>query len=409
MMSRTVGWLTLFLIGTDLFVMSPLLPMIGRSLGIGAVAGGWLVTVFALGYLIGGPSLGAVADRRGRYTVLTGALAVFVVANLATALAPSLAVLLAARTIAGVAASGITPSVYALVSATAPRSARGSWLAVVTSGLLIALIIGAPAGALLAVVLGWHGVFFVITAAALVILAVTGYSSVRARAQQARAIAVGFPSSTADATETAEVAAPPSIMVRIRAVCVTALWALAVYGFYTYLATVLIGFRGFSTDLVAWALACFGGGAVLGNLLGGRLADRYGGKLTSMVSLLALAVAQAAFSAVLYTDSIVVLDVFAVAIALAAYPYFSAQQLRLMARYPEASGSLLAWNNSAMYLGILLGSALGGVALTVLGPQALAAAAAAVAAVGAFATTWSIPAKTWTGSAPTPELPSSKS
>jgi hypothetical protein len=48
MISRAMGWLTLFLIGTDLFIMSPLLPPITRELGVPAADGGWAVTTFAM-------------------------------------------------------------------------------------------------------------------------------------------------------------------------------------------------------------------------------------------------------------------------------------------------------------------------------------------------------------------------
>lgn len=127
-MTRTVGWVTLFLIGTDLFVISPLLPTITTDLGVSAAAGGFTVTVFSLAYLLGGPSFGALADRTSHRAVLVAALVVFAAANLATGFAPTLGLLLAARAVAGLAAAGITPSVYALISATAPASSgRPGW------------------------------------------------------------------------------------------------------------------------------------------------------------------------------------------------------------------------------------------------------------------------------------------
>jgi len=390
MLSRTLGWLTLFLVGTDLFVMSPLLPEISRGFSVGTSAGGWAVSVFAVAYLVGGPTLAALADRAGRRGVLIAALAVFAVANLATALAPSFAVLLGARGMAGLAASGITPSVYALVSAAAPPAARATWLAVVTSGLLIALTIGAPAGSLLASAVGWQGVFVVLAVAAALILTSTAVSTRRASTPPPTAGANPLSAATtADTSDQHQLEPAPAVVTKVRAVSVTALWALAVYGPYTYLGTILREHLGFPTSVAAGALVCFGAGAVIGNLAGGRLADRFGGRLTSVITLVLLAGAETLFGLSLHAGPVLLLASLA-GMALVAYPFFSAQQARLIARHPAASSSLIAWNNTAMYAGILLGSALGGTALAYSGPALLAFAAAGVALLAALVATSSI-------------------
>jgi predicted MFS family arabinose efflux permease len=390
MMSRTLGWSTLFLVGTDLFVMSPLLPEITHGFSVGAYAGGWAVSVFALAYLVGGPTLAALADRAGRRGVLIVALAVFAVANLATALAPSFAVLLGARAMAGLAASGITPSVYALVSATAPPAARATWLAIVTSGLLIALIVGAPAGSLLASAVGWQGVFVVLAVAAALVLTSTVIWTRRAATPPPTA--GGSPlgaASTAGTSDQHQFEPAPAVATKLRAVSVTALWALAVYGPYTYLGTILRVHLGFPSSVVAGALVCFGAGAVIGNLAGGRLADRFGGRVTSVITLVLLAGAETLFGLFLHAGPVLLLASLA-GMALVAYPFFPAQQARLIARYPSASGSLIAWNNTAMYAGILVGSAAGGTALAHSGPALLAFAAAGIAVLAALVATSSI-------------------
>ena len=384
-MTRALGWVTLFLIGTDLFVISPLLPVISVDLDVSAAAAGLTVTVFSLAYLIGGPTLGALADRAGHLPVLAAALVVFAGANLATGFAASLGVLLVARAVAGLAAAGITPSVYALISAAAPVGARAGWLSVVTSGLLLALTTGAPAGSLLVPVLGWHGIFFVLAGAAVAVLAAIGY---RARAHPTS------PAETKprpDGAVAGDQRAAPNWRRRLRAVSVTALWALAVYGVYTYLGTILTGTLHASAGLVAAALACYGVGAVAGNLAGGRLADQHGPRRVSVASLTGLVVALAAFAAAVHIGTAAVLVVLA-ALGLVAYPFFAAQQARLAAAFPAAGGTLLAWNNSAMYAGILVGSAAGGRVLHAHGATILAAAAAAVAALAVAAATGPISA-----------------
>jgi predicted MFS family arabinose efflux permease len=398
-MSLIGAWLTLLLVGTDLFVVSPLLPDIARDLGSSVGTAGLMVSVFALAYVVGGPRLGALADRTGRRLVLLVALTLFAAANLLTALSPGLAVLLVARGVAGLAASGITPSVYALVAATGPEEKRATRLSIATSGLLLALSTGAPTGSLLARVVGWRGVFAVIAGAAVPLIAF------QIRAMTAHATSAGADSrpTGADRADTmaADGTAQPAgaddipvgstgILRTARSVCTTGLWALAVYGVYTYLGTELSQHQRLSTGFVAVALACYGAGALAGNLIGGTLADRNGPRPVAVSSLVLLAASLAVLAATVSSRWAVgpVLCVF----ALCAYPYFSAYQKQLVARAGASSGRLLAWNNTAMYLGILIGSALGGRVFSSHGFGALAVSGAVVALLAAFTAARVIPA-----------------
>src|SRR6266481_803246 len=156
------GWLTMFVIGTDLFVVSPLLPMIAADYRVSPAVAGLSVTVFALTYMISAPLFGHVADRIGRRRMLVCCLAAFAVANLLTAAAASVICLLAARVAAGVAAAGVTPTVYALVGSAAPPERRATWMALVVSGLLLSLALGAPIGAWAGASIGWGTVFAVL-------------------------------------------------------------------------------------------------------------------------------------------------------------------------------------------------------------------------------------------------------
>ncbi|UNM13096.1 MFS transporter [Streptomyces formicae] len=144
-----LAWLTQFLVGTDLFVVAPLLPAIAASLGVSATSTGLLITAFSIAYVVASPFAGWLSDRWDRATVLTGALVLFSLANVGTALAPDYGLLLVTRVVAGVAAAATGPTVYALVSTRVRPQARAQVLAVVGSGLLTALWVGAPAGALL--------------------------------------------------------------------------------------------------------------------------------------------------------------------------------------------------------------------------------------------------------------------
>src|SRR5467141_1469149 len=90
------GWLTMFVIGTDLFVVSPLLPMIAADYRVSPAVAGLCVTVFSLTYMVSAPLFGHLADRIGRRWMLVCCLAAFAAANLMAAAAESVMWLLAA-------------------------------------------------------------------------------------------------------------------------------------------------------------------------------------------------------------------------------------------------------------------------------------------------------------------------
>src|SRR5690348_6910327 len=97
----SVAWLTMFLVGTELFVFSPLLPLLAVDYQVSTAMAGLSVTIFSLTYMVSAPLFGHLADRVGRRRVLICSLLAFAAANLLTALASSLPSLLAVRLLAG--------------------------------------------------------------------------------------------------------------------------------------------------------------------------------------------------------------------------------------------------------------------------------------------------------------------
>src|SRR5260370_12340028 len=154
-----IAWLTMFVVGSDLFGVSPLWPLISADYAVHPAAAGLSVTVFAVTYMLSAPALGHLADRVGRARVLTYCLCTFGAANLLTAIAGDFTWLLATRIVAGAAAAGVSPSIYALAGASAPPERRATRLAIVVSGLLMSLSFGTPIGLLIAASLGWPIVF----------------------------------------------------------------------------------------------------------------------------------------------------------------------------------------------------------------------------------------------------------
>lgn len=338
----TTAWCTMFAVGTDLFVVSPLLPLIARAFHLPPAAAGLSVTAFAVTYMVCAPVMGRIADRIGRRVMLGWCLTGFAAANLATAAAPSFAWLLAARVVAGAMTAGVSPSVYALVGESAPPARRASWMAIAVSGLLCSLSLGAPLGALIGAAFGWAKVFDLLAGASL-LLVLANRRTWRADTPSAAGV-VG----------TGRQDAPGVLAQRLLP---TVVWATALYGMYTYLGAWLTRL-GFSAGDIAQVIACYGVGAIVGTLGGGRIADRIGTRAATAASLIGLFVAFMLLPLVLHPGIAVGLG-FGIASA-AAQVFFPAQQAGLVGDFPSRRATVLAWNNSSLFFGIALGSLIGG-------------------------------------------------
>jgi predicted MFS family arabinose efflux permease len=336
-----IAWCTLFVVGTDLFVVSPLLPLIAGQFDLPPATAGLTVTAFAVTYMVSAPLLGQIADRVGRRAMLSWCLVGFAVANLLTAVAPSLGWLLAARVVAGAFTAGVSPSVYALVGESAPPARRASWMAMAVSGLLCSLSFGAPLGALIGASFGWAKVFDLLAGLSLVL--------VLANRRVWPADAVSAPAAVA--------AQPAPPIVVVQRLLPTVVWATALYGIYTYLGAWLTRL-GFSTEQIAQVILCYGIGAIVGTLGGGRIADRIGARAATCASLIGLFAAFMLLPLVLHPGVLIGLG-FGIASAVAQI-FFPAQQAGLVSDFPNRRATVLALNNSSLFLGIALGSLVGG-------------------------------------------------
>src|SRR5438132_3642733 len=319
------GWLTMFVIGTDLFVVSPLLPMIAADYRVSPAVAGLMALVFALTYMVSAPPFGHAADRIGRRRVLICCLTAFAVANLLTAAAASLFWLLAARLIAGAAAAGVSPAVYALVGSAAPPDRRATWMALVVSGLLVSLALGAPIGAWAGAWFGWMPVFAALAALSLCLVWPNSRIWLRYHG-------------TANAAGT-HLQALPTLLV-VRRLMPMLLWSTGLYGMYTYLGVGLAA-AGFSTGQTARAILFYGCGAIAGVLLGGRLADRLGAKSTAAMSFVGLSACFLILALAVHAATMV-----EVALALTsavAQLFFPAQQAGLATDFPSRRATMLAW------------------------------------------------------------------
>lgn len=361
-----VAWLTLFVIGTDLFVPSPLLPAISAEFGTDIATCGWIVSAFSLAYMIGAPYMGYIADHWNRRRMVIAGLCIFGCGNALSAVAGGFEALIAVRVMTGLAACAITPSIYAMVGSMAPPGRRASWLAITVSGLLTALSLGAPLATLAAAAYGWRFDFALI--AGLSFLAILPNRLV-------------WPALREPGPGT--VRGPGSLALSMRLVA-TVMWSTALYGVYTYLGAGLVA-AGADARTVAQVVVYYGLGAIAGTFTGGRLADRFGSCVMIRASLAGLGAALLGLCLLIdggRLPSLLIGPAFGIVSALAQL-FFPAQQAAFARDFPERRAAALAWNNSALFLGISLGATLGGVVFAHAGFPAVLGVGAVIGLAGA--------------------------
>ena len=340
-----VGWITLFLMGTDLFVVSPLLPFISEEYKISSAMTGWMVTVFAITYAFSAPFLGWLSDKKGRRKFIIFGLLSFTFSNILTAYAPSFSSLIVSRVLTGFSVASITPLIYAIIGDIAPPNRRGFWLSVVVSGHLTALWAGAPLGTVLEHFLGWRSVF--------VAMAIIGAILVVVNFKTWAYIPKNY--STTNIIK-------GNLLRIIGSVSVTTVWAISMYALYVYLGAVLHSENNFTSSEIALAITFYGAGAVLGSLTSGQLTDEFGERKVSKVSLILLALILVCLGKSFSSGDWVYFLLFTW--ALTGYAGFTSYQARLAVEYPKERGIVMAWNNTALYMGITIGSMVGGYVIT---------------------------------------------
>ena len=340
-LSLSVGWITLFLMGIDLYVVSPLLPFISEAYNVSSAMTGWMVTVFAVTYACFAPFFGWLSDKNGRRTFITFGLFLFVISNILTAFAPSFFWLIISRILAGLSVASITPLIYAIIGDIAPPNRTGTWLSIVVSGHLTALWAGAPFGTVLEHFLGWRSVF-ILMAIVGAILAVVNYKTWKyvAKGNSKRNPLVG------------------NFLRILGSVSVTTIWAISMYALYVYLGAALYSENRFSSVEIAFAITFYGIGAVIGSLTSGQLTTKFGENKISKVTLILLTLTFICLGIFFTWGKGIYFFLFLW--SLVGYAGFTSYQARLAAEYPNERGFVMAWNNTALYIGITLGSMIGG-------------------------------------------------
>ncbi len=354
-----------FLMLTTEFVVAGILSEVAGDLQVSLAQAGSLITVFAVGMIVGAPLMALLTLQLSKRLTLTMAMVVFVIGHVIVAMSSSMTVILGARFVTALA-TGAFWAVAAVVASRAAGPASGARaLGVVNAGGALATVLGVPLGAFIAQAVGWRGTFW--------FLAIAAVFATIFVARLVPSKASGSESST--------------LRTQVSGVRTARLWLAllacvttngGVLAAYSFIKPILTDQGQVPVPLVPLVLTGFGLGSFVGTIIGGRLGDKRPG----LVTILTPAVTVAVLAAISLVTGIPWLMVVLV-IALGLFGLSANSVLIHLAVQSSGEAATLgsALAVSAFNVGTAIGTAVAGVALTTsLGTHGPAAVGAVIIA-----------------------------
>jgi DHA1 family inner membrane transport protein len=364
-----------FGIGTTEFVIMGLLMQVSSDLHVSIAAAGLLISGYAIGVAVGAPLLTIATRRLPRKTVLLALMAVFTIGNIACALAANYEMLMAARVITSLAHGTFFGVGSVVATGLVPPERRASAISIMFTGLTAATLLGVPAGAWLGLHFGWRATFW-----AVAVIGVAAFTVLALFVPRGKADA-----GNANVRDEIAVLARPQVLLGL---ATTVLGFAGLFLVFTYIQPLLTQVTGVSEAAVSPILLVFGGGLAIGNLLGGKLADR--ALMPALLgSLLALVVVLGAMQLLIHTP--VTAIAFVLLLGIVSFATVAPLQMRVLEKAAGAGQNLASSLNIAAFnLGNALGAWVGGMVID-RGPglAALGWAAALLTLVGLAIAFWS--------------------
>ncbi len=355
-----------FGIGVTEFAPMGMLPNIAQDLGVSIPAAGLLVSAYALGGLLGAPLMTLTTGKIPRRSLLIGLMAIFTLGNVMSALATGYYDLLFARVVTSLnhgAFFGVGSIVAA--SVVAPDK-RGGAVAAMFTGLTLATIGGVPLATWFGELLGWRTAFWGISGLGVVTMA-----------------ALWFALPNLPLAKSEGVLAEIKVLGRgpvLAALALTVVGSSAMFTVFTYIVPILSSETHASTAFITGMLVLFGVGLTLGNMWGGKSADRSIDR-TLIVSLSVLILVLLAFTILMRWPVPAAMSILIWGIA--SFAVVPPLQMRVMEAAKGAPNLASAVNIGAFNLGNAIGAAVGGAVINAgLGYPAISLAGAAMAGLG---------------------------
>ena len=341
--------LSAFAIGTTEFVIVGLVPTIANDLGVSLPSAGLLVSLYAVGVAIGAPVLTALTGRWNRKVVLISLMGLFVMGNLLAWQAPSYETLIIARILTGLA-HGVFFSIGSMIATSlVSKDKEDSAIAIMFTGLTVALVTGVPLGTWIGQHFGWRATFLVVSS--LGIIALIG-SAVLVPKNLKQSIPATF-------KEQLQVIVKPRLLL---VYLMTILGYGGTFTAFTYLAPILEQQTGFAPSAIGLIMLVYGVSVAVGNIWGGKLADKRGPISALSIIFSALTIILLAFTFTMESKVAAVLTI----LIWGAFAFGNVPGLQLYVvkqakkHTPNAVDVASGLNIAAFNIGIALGSVTGG-------------------------------------------------
>jgi DHA1 family inner membrane transport protein len=355
-----------FGIGVTEFAPMGMLPGIAADLGVSIPAAGLLVSAYALGVLIGAPLMTLATGKIPRRYLLIGLMAIFTLGNLMSAMATDYQSLMVARIVTSLNHGAFFGVGSVVAASVVPPEKRAGAVAAMFMGLTLATIGGVPLATWFGELLGWRTAFWGIAGLGLVAMVSLWFALPN----------LPLPKSGGAMAEIRVLGRGPVLS----ALALTVVGSSAMFTVFTYIAPILHDQAQASTTFITAMLVLFGIGLTLGNMWGGKAADR-SIERTLIVSLAVLIAVLLVFPATLGWSLPTAVAILVWGIA--SFALVPPLQMRVMEAAKDAPNLASAVNIGAFNLGNAIGAALGGAVINAgLGYPAVSYAGAGMAVLG---------------------------
>lgn len=341
--------LSAFAIGTTEFVIVGLVSTIANDLGVSLPSAGLLVSLYAVGVAIGAPVLTALTGRWNRKIVLISLMGLFVLGNLLAWQAPSYETLIITRILTGLA-HGVFFSIGSMIATSlVSKDKEASAIAIMFTGLTVALVTGVPLGTWIGQHFGWRATFLVVSVLGLI--ALIG-SAILVPKNLKQSIPATF-------KEQLQVIVKPRLLL---VYLMTILGYGGTFTAFTYLAPILEQQTGFAPSAIGLIMLVYGVSVAVGNIWGGKLADKRGPISALSIIFSALTIILLAFTFTMESKVAAVLTI----LIWGAFAFGNVPGLQLYVvkqakkHTPNAVDVASGLNIAAFNIGIALGSVTGG-------------------------------------------------
>ncbi|MEE6674377.1 MFS transporter [Pediococcus acidilactici] len=340
-------FLIVFITGGDSFIISPLLPAIERNYSISISQAALAVTIYALCYACGSPFFGPLGDQFNRKKLLKTGILIFLVGSFLCAVAGNVVEFYIFRAVAGLGAALTLPNVWATIGNYFKGSRLNTMMGITMSGLSLSIAIGVPLGTTLSQISDWHMAFWgsgIITLIAfLVLLKVVPNMQVVVKNRPA------YLQSFETLFKTPK--AIPALMI-------TLIWMFGFYLIYTFLGTFITDRFALNTAQTGYVFIAYGLSNFIASFFGGAVTNRLGAMHSAILngSFSVLFVLGLAF----INKQLIFTIVFLVLLALVQGFGVTALTTYIVNVVPKNRSTVMSFNSSFLYLGLTLGSMLGG-------------------------------------------------